>query len=272
MSLAALRMLKCRLCSQPQAGPEGLCRDCARALTRARQGTDALKGASASAQRKPRVVERIVLTSPIDGENARAPARGRAVLWAVAGMVVLVVILAATAGRSPQHAVEPKAPERAARTVPPPLLESTNETSQMDAAQAGAEPLSAPPSSTPAVIDSLPLPKEPPKAAATRPARTAASAAAAARASADAKTAGETARANATPAPMPEAAPPMQQARMNVAPSTSSGDEQSLASALEKCSEEKFLAGVICEQKARLRYCEGKRGQVPQCTAKPRVD
>ncbi len=49
-------------------------------------------------------------------------------------------------------------------------------------------------------------------------------------------------------------------------------DGQVLASALEKCAEEKFLAGVICEQKARLRYCEGKWGQVPQCTARPRPD
>ena len=71
---------------------------------------------------------------------------------------------------------------------------------------------------------------------------------------------------------MPEVEPPVQQARVNVAPSASNSDEQSLASALEKCSSEKFLAGVICEQKARLRYCEGKWGQVPQCTAKPRVD
>jgi hypothetical protein len=71
---------------------------------------------------------------------------------------------------------------------------------------------------------------------------------------------------------MPDAEPPVQHASMSVAPSASSSDEQSLAGALEKCSAEKFLAGVICEQKARLRYCEGKWGQVPQCTAKPHVD
>jgi hypothetical protein len=68
------------------------------------------------------VVERIVLTSPVDGETGRAPARGRAVLWAVTGMVALVLVLAATAGRSPQRTVEPNAPAHAARVVPP-LLE-----------------------------------------------------------------------------------------------------------------------------------------------------
>jgi hypothetical protein len=49
-------------------------------------------------------------------------------------------------------------------------------------------------------------------------------------------------------------------------------DAQVLTSALEKCGEEKFLTGVICEQKARLRYCDGKWGQVPQCTSKPRAE
>ena len=271
MSLAALRMLKCRLCSQPQAGPEGLCRDCARALTRARQGSAALKGAAAGSARKQRVVERIVLTSPNDGENTRTPVRGRAVLWAVTGMVALVLILVATAGRSPQRAVEPKATAHAARVVPP-LLEPTTENSQLDAALAGAEPLPALQPGTPAVVDPLSPPKEAPKTPAMRPARVAANASASSRASTDAKSGGNLSRANGATTPTPEVEPPVQQARVSVTPSTSSSDEQSLASALEKCSNEKFLAGVICEQKARLRYCEGKWGQVPQCTAKPRVD
>jgi hypothetical protein len=215
------------------------------------------------------VVERIVLTSPTEGENARRSARGRALLWAVTGMAAVVLIFVATAGRSPQRAVEPKAAAHATRIVPP-LLEPTSEDLQLDAAQGGAAPLPAPQPSTPTVIEPLP-PEKSPKAPATRPARVAASASGA-RAPSDAKSGGDTSRANAVAPPMPDVEPPVQQARMSVAASTSSSDEQSLASALEKCSNEKFLAGVICEQKARLRYCEGKWGQVPQCTAKPRVD
>ena len=45
-------------------------------------------------------------------------------------------------------------------------------------------------------------------------------------------------------------------------------DAKVLASALEKCGKENFLAGIICEQKAYLRYCDGKWDQVPQCTKK----
>ncbi len=267
MSLAALRMLKCRLCAQPSAGSEGLCRDCSRALARARRGSAVLKGASTGLPRKPRMVERIVLTSPADAENARTPARGRAVLWIVTGMVALVLVLAAMAGRLPERAVEPKVSERATRVVTP-LLEPTSENLQADAAPAGAAPLPAAQRGTPVVANPLPLQKESQKSPATRPAR----AAAGVRSPSNAKSADDASRVNGASAPIPEVEPPVQQARVNVAPSTASSDEQSLANALEKCSEEKFLAGVICEQKARLRYCEGKWGQVPPCTAKPRVD
>ncbi|HET7032608.1 MAG TPA: hypothetical protein VFJ48_05750 [Casimicrobiaceae bacterium] len=73
--------------------------------------------------------------------------------------------------------------------------------------------------------------------------------------------------------PPPQIEPPVQQARANIAPSPSNVDDgQSLATMLERCNEEKFLAGVICEQKVRLRYCEGKWGQVSQCSKKPHVD
>ena len=74
-------------------------------------------------------------------------------------------------------------------------------------------------------------------------------------------------------AAQPQAEPPVQQAHANVAPAPATVDDnQTLSTMLEKCSGEKFLAGVICEQKVRLRYCEGKWGQVPQCTKKPHVD
>ena len=269
MSLAALRMLKCRLCSQPQAGPEGLCRDCARALMRARHDSEALKAAAAGSARKRPVVERIVLTSPVDGETGRAPARGRAVLWTVTGMVALVVVLAATAGRSPQRTVEPNAPAHAARVVPP-LLEPSLDHAVMDGARINADPL-APPQNDTAIVEALPR-AEPAKAPVTRPTRATTSVSTGARALPDTRTPSEVSRASSAESTGADPDPPLQQARVSVAPGKPANDESSLASALEKCSEEKFLAGVICEQKARLRYCEGKWGQVPQCTAKPRVD
>jgi hypothetical protein len=51
-------------------------------------------------------------------------------------------------------------------------------------------------------------------------------------------------------------------------PDQPTDDAKVLASALNKCGKENFLAGFVCEQKAYLRYCDGKWDQVPQCTKK----
>jgi hypothetical protein len=62
-------------------------------------------------------------------------------------------------------------------------------------------------------------------------------------------------------------------ARASVPQSAATADgAQVLSIALEKCGQEKFLANVICEQKARLQFCDGKWGQIPQCTSRPKVD
>ena len=254
MTLAALHVTKCRLCGQPPAGPGGLCNDCSRALARA-QGAAASRSDSAPAARKARMVERIVLTSPVDPEPARSPKKAGAAMWATIGVVVVVVVLAATANLAPPRPVEVKVSERPARVVPQ-MLEPATE-SEPDEASA------IPPQK---VAEPTPLPKGSIRATAPRPARSTPP-----RAVSEARSSDDAARVNAEPQPQPE--PPVQQARANVVSSPATADDgQNLATMLEKCSEEKFLAGVICEQKVRLRYCEGKWGQVPQCTKKPHVD
>lgn len=40
---------------------------------------------------------------------------------------------------------------------------------------------------------------------------------------------------------------------------------QAMNAAIAACRRETFFAGVICEQRVRLRYCEGFWGDVPQC-------
>jgi hypothetical protein len=70
-------------------------------------------------------------------------------------------------------------------------------------------------------------------------------------------------------APSKAAEAPQQVARASVPQSAAPMDDaQVLAGALEKCSKENFLAGIICEQKAYLQYCDGKWDQVPKCTKK----
>ena len=38
-----------------------------------------------------------------------------------------------------------------------------------------------------------------------------------------------------------------------------------MAEGIARCGGENFFAGVICEQKVRLQYCEGYWGRVAQC-------
>ena len=255
MTLAALHVTKCRLCGQPPAGRGGLCTDCSRALARA-QGASAMRNGSASGARKPRMVERIVLTAPVDPEPARSPKKAGAALWATIGVIAVVAVLAVTASLPPPRPVEVKVSERPARVVPQ-MLDPATESEPAEAPAVAPQKAAEPPS----------LPKDSTRTTPPRPARSVTP-----RAVSEAKTIDDASRVNAA-APPPQAEPAVQQARANIAPSPSAADDaQTLATMLEKCSDEKFLAGVICEQKVRLRYCEGKWGQVPQCTKKPHVD
>ena len=254
MTLAIPHVTKCRLCGQPPAGPGGLCSDCSRALARAREGSAAVRNGAGTPARRPRVVERIVLTSSVDPEPARSPKKAHAALWATIGVAAVVAVLIASVNLAPSRPVEIKVSERPARAVPPPLLEPGAENeppeSQVPAPQKAFEP-------QPASKESTKAPRPQRSAPAARPVEANAT---------------DAARTGAV-VPPPQIEPPVQQARANIAPSPASVDDgQSLATMLEKCGEEKFLAGVICEQKVRLRYCEGKWGQIPQCTKKPRVD
>ena len=268
MTLADPHVTKCRLCGQPPTGEEGLCADCSRALTRAREGSAALRNAPASNARKSRAIDRIVLTSPVVSEALRVPERGRLVLWAVIAVVAIALVLVATAGLSPPRTGESKVSVRAARLpVLPPIEPGSEDGATED------ETLAAPGQWKGALGAEPPMPKEQTRARATRAARSSSSPSGARSSTGNAKSGNDNSGANGFAATGSDTEPPVQQARSSAALTSWSGDDgQGLASALEKCSEEKFLAGVICEQKARLRYCEGKWGQVPQCTAKPRVD
>jgi len=251
MTLAKLHVTKCRLCGQPPAGPGGLCTDCSRALARSREGSAAVRKGAGAPTRRQRVVERIVLTSPVDPEPARSPKKAHAALWATIGVGAVVAVLIATANLTPSRPVEIKVSERPARTVPPPLLEPGTQSEPLEAEPPAPQKVSEPPPQPP---------KESTKA--LRPQRTAPAP----------RPIAEPNATDAAPAPAPQVEAPVQQARANIVAPANADDGQSLAAMLEKCSEEKFLAGVICEQKVRLRYCEGKWGQVPQCTKKPHVD
>jgi hypothetical protein len=267
--------MKCRLCGQPPAGPDGLCGDCTRALMRAREGSAALRDPRPSAA-SGRRANRINLTAPVDSAPAPAkPTRSRLriVAWAALTVFVVAVVALGPVELTPRRARGAVAADRAPRTAAAAQRDvdaaADGEAIDMEAlpalvpggvGDAGVSP--AAPEGT------LPVPARPHTTRSPGNGRPAAgSAAAAHRATSDARIGASPGGAGASP----EAS--AQLAQVSIAPSAPPQDDgPSLAAALEKCSGEKFLAGVICEQKVRLRYCEGKWGKVPQCTPRPHAD
>jgi hypothetical protein len=47
---------------------------------------------------------------------------------------------------------------------------------------------------------------------------------------------------------------------------------QTMNEEIARCSRESFFAGVVCEQRVRLRYCDGYWGSVPHCGGGFRFD
>ena len=47
---------------------------------------------------------------------------------------------------------------------------------------------------------------------------------------------------------------------------------QMLRAAVARCARENFLAGFVCDQRARLQYCDGHWGEVPECPGGNRID
>ncbi|MEO8304879.1 MAG: hypothetical protein ABI724_12235 [Betaproteobacteria bacterium] len=261
--------MKCRVCGQPPMGPDSLCGDCARALKRAREGSAAVRNAPVPDPRRVRGVNKIMLSAPILTAPLAVPPGRRLALWGALAVSAIILAVTATRGVESGLASVTKVADRAPRPAVVQMIEP-----EADANTDGSGPgwsstpakgsdLSARVASTPASSPS-PMPTRTARAPATAMSGSGAQSSAQGSAMDADKSASTNGQGSETA---------MQLARANVPASASSGDDtQALSSALERCGEEKFLAGVICEQKARLRFCEGKWGQVPQCTPKAKVD
>ena len=271
--------MKCRLCGQPTAGQDKLCGDCGKALRRVRNGSMALRKLRMYSVRADGVPDPAVATTQKPETRAKIGRQGWAVLLGVAGLVAIALIY--WGQRTPDRPRDQGSTvlDERARALDAPRFDDK---SLVAVPPAEALPFSA--------RTSLPETAEPPFAAkAGQPAAPGKSAKPPVRAKGNARVAAVSATAEATAGRPrlpndaasrtstaqlpPEVDPSAQGTRTPVsAPAAAPEGGQSLTNALEKCGEEKFLASVICEQKARLRYCEGKWGQVPQCAVAQRVD
>ena len=272
------------MCGQPKAGPEKLCGACAGALGRAREGSAAVRklppfGANRVMAAVATVAGRPATLTPASLRGWRRQGAWAAVALATVGIVYLGQRVAdrphgfdaaVVADRSPvpwsERAKVPAAPVSA-------RLETLPSTAGMTIAEVPAPPAGLRTTDRLNVTQGA-TPPAPTQAAGAKartiPAMAATNLEPSSRASPSPKAppndaAGGKSKAGA----LPEAGASPQLTQVAVAqPDQPTDDAKVLASALDKCGKENFLAGFICEQKAYLRYCDGKWDQVPQCTKK----
>jgi len=67
--------------------------------------------------------------------------------------------------------------------------------------------------------------------------------------------------------PSPAAAAPAPEAVYPAREAPAPDRWQVMADQIVRCGRDGFLAGVICEQRVRLKYCDGYWGQAPQCAS-----
>jgi len=263
--------MKCRVCGQPSAGLGGLlCGDCTRALARARAGPPAARKAPAAAVHRP--VNKIHLTAPVSPAPVRVPRKRALVLWTVVAVAVSAIGVAGTrawiAPRGQEIGVGDRAAETAAATQDRGPAESEPQNADRQPSPPSADAKSLHGALPTANARGAPVARE-----AARAAPGAAKAPSGRGANASRQFAADAERDKASAASASDGGPTNYRVSSAAAsPAPPSDDSQTLAIALQQCGEEEFLAGVICEQKARLRYCDGKWGRVPQCTPKPRVE
>jgi hypothetical protein len=61
------------------------------------------------------------------------------------------------------------------------------------------------------------------------------------------------------------AAAPMSEAVLPAREAPAPDRWQVMSDQIARCGREGFFAGVICEQRVRIKYCEGYWGSAPQC-------
>ena len=234
----------CRICSGPTLPGTRLCTQCKAALKRARQET-----VSELAPPLKRPVPRATTRPQRAAKVAPAPrTTGRRVSRGVA--IALVTIAAVALGYVVLHLAQPTHPVASEHAEPASLPAATLSAQPVrpDPA-AGAQAREGPPVAAPAHEAKSALPRAAPK-------RAVEAAPAAAPPPVDrfpAVTEPAALPPVPEPAPAPRLAPPPRD-RWQV-----------MADEIAQCGRDGFLSGVICEQKIRIKYCEGYWGQAAQC-------
>lgn len=229
----------CVICRGPRLSGARLCAPCKAALKRAR-----LETVSELVPRPSRAAAEERARRRRKNPVAATPARAHQRWWIVPALFLLVVAAGAVGDLALHAARRTEVPLLASPVVAPaPQVEPA--AVALKSAQPIVEapaPQSAPPAAvTPHPVRVAPKRIAPPVTNAAPADRFAAATPAA-----------------ASPVSTPEIVSPVREAP---APDR----WQVMADQIARCGRDGFLAGVICEQRVRLKYCEGYWGQVAQC-------
>ena len=260
--------MNCRICGQPKAGPEKLCGDCAGALRRARQGSAAVRKLPAFGSTRVAAAVATVVRRPTTLRPAALRDWRRQVAWAAVALAAIGIVnlgqrtadrphgsdAAVVADRSPMPWAE--RPKFAAAPVPArqeampsiagatsaavPAFPAERSTERSTTVRLNVPQGSAPPAPTQAAGAKV----------GTRPAMAATNLEPGSRSSPLPKTPpNDAAAGKSIPGTPPEANASQQLTQASVAqPDQPMDDAKVLASALDICGKEGFLAGILCEQ------------------------
>lgn len=243
----------CRICGGPTLPGTRLCTQCKAALKRARQETVSElvpppKRSTARAAARPRRTPQLAAAAPLQkSSRTRSWRRAATILATVAavGIGYALVLLVRPAPSVPIVHPEPAESRPTVAPTAPPIVPRAEAT----AATAPAPARDAAPTAA-VVAAAKPSPQRPaPKRIADTPAEPAPAPAVARFATA---TEPPTPVSVPEPVPAPRPAPPRDR-------------WQQMTDAIAQCGRDGFFAGVVCEQRVRLQYCEGYWGQVAQC-------
>ena len=250
-------MTHCRMCSQRLTRPGRLCRECERELSRARMAGLSLEPSGSPATDE---APRMAMTVTAHDRGGRAWLRGRAPV--VVGALAIGAAIAATL-----HASQRFDAADAPRSVmlerdlsdlrPRAFAPVTTPAASVERAASSGPPARAAPIEASAVR--VVAVETPPNAVAPNAKPRVV------------RIASVTANAAAAIEPVAQVEPAERGAAPAIAHARSYDRVLAFSDALARCGEETFFARLVCEERARSRFCNGA-GDLPQCASAPPRD
>jgi hypothetical protein len=258
-------MMKCLICGRTSLPGAKLCSDCSSARKRAfaatvtqplldaagrgRSGASLLRPSQSVAATARRAAERSLFAKPPAAEPAVPASRRMDLIFLAAGLVA-VVLIGAFVARQVQKSREAEAPQITEQATSPTQAALPNAVSVVPA---GLSPKNVAETQAPALTSATPA-AEPVPIPAKRPSP---------KRSAPIEAISLPAEAGPPPQIIVAAPAPMPVPEVREAPRPDA--LQVMNEGLARCAGGDLFGRILCDQRVRREYCDGRWGQVPQC-------